>query len=134
MGNLKLVSHAVVRVNSCLTFESQGCRGTYWHVYKVTILLVFAKLLRASIWKLLIVIFEFKLEYSNLKFEYELEYFNLEFEYELEYSNSNSNIAISWFSDGRAHYSKLEYSNSYLNFKLEYSNLNSKIVTFDGRI
>ena len=44
-----------------------------------------------------IVIFEFKLEYSNLKFEYELEYSNLEFEYELEYSNSNSNIAISRF-------------------------------------
>ena len=49
-----------------------------------------------------IVIFEFKLEYSNLKFEYELEYSNLEFEYELEYSNSISNIKISRFSDGRS--------------------------------
>ena len=39
-----------------------------------------------------IVIFEYRLEYSNLKFEYELEYSNLEFEYELEYSNSNSNM------------------------------------------
>ena len=47
-----------------------------------------------------IVIFEFRLEYSNLKFEYELEYSNLELEYELEYSNSN--IAISRFSDGRS--------------------------------